>query len=443
MTRWLALGGVVIGLASPASAQVLTLADATTEAVARNPSLRQARASLDQAGARAGEARAAFLPQITFSESWQRGTQPVFAFGALLSARAFTSADFAVDRLNHPGATSMFAAAIRADQVVFDGGRVRAHAAGAAHARDAARADLDAAAAGTVVAVTRFYGRIVIGDAAVRAALGAVSAAEEDAARAERRRVVGTVTDADVLAVAVHLADVRRQLIEARGEAALARAELNRLTGAPIDRVFEVVSPAPPAAGPIDLPALLAEADRARPELQRAAAAEAMATSAARAARAGWMPQVVARAGYDLIGLTLTDRAGAWIAGGEVTWRLSLGGAEWARRRAASAAIAVSEAAREDARAAVHVEVLSAVRRLEAADAKLEVGRHMLDQAREAQRILRNRYEAGVAGIADVLRAAATVLDAERQRTASAVDVLVAHAELQRAVGRPSGPPAK
>jgi len=61
-------------------------------------------------------------------------------------------------------------------------------------------------------------------------------------------------------------------------------------------------------------------------------------------------------------------------------------------------------------------------------------------QARESQRIIRDRYDAGLAGVADVLRAANSLLDAELLRTSSVVDVLVARALLDRAMGRvPSG----
>jgi outer membrane protein TolC len=57
-------------------------------------------------------------------------------------------------------------------------------------------------------------------------------------------------------------------------------------------------------------------------------------------------------------------------------------------------------------------------------------------QAREGQRITRDRFDAGLAGVTDVLRASSAVVDAEAQRTAAAVDAVVAEAMLRRAVGR-------
>ena len=58
--------------------------------------------------------------------------------------------------------------------------------------------------------------------------------------RAERRRDAGTATDAEVLAIKVHLAAMRQRAIQAGGDAAIARAELNRLRGAAIDADFAV-----------------------------------------------------------------------------------------------------------------------------------------------------------------------------------------------------------
>jgi outer membrane protein TolC len=62
-----------------------------------------------------------------------------------------------------------------------------------------------------------------------------------------------------------------------------------------------------------------------------------------------------------------------------------------------------------------------------------------VDQARESHRITRNRFEAGLAGVTDVLRASSAVVDAETQRIDAAVDALVSEAMLSRAVGRKPG----
>jgi outer membrane protein TolC len=240
-----------------------------------------------------------------------------------------------------------------------------------------------------------------------------------------------------VLSLAVHVADFQQRAIQANTESAVARADLNRLMGAPVDAPLLAATP-PPAAppSPADITALLSEADAERPENKRAAAAARVAEKAQTQATAALIPQIAAQAAYDLSGTQFSDRAGAWIVGGQIRWTFSTGGAELAGRKAAAAAIARAAADSDDARAAVHVEVIRAVGGLESARAREAVGRAAADQARESQRIIRDRFEQGLAGVNEVLRASTAVLEAEASRTAAIVDLMVADAMLRRAVGR-------
>jgi outer membrane protein TolC len=59
-----------------------------------------------------------------------------------------------------------------------------------------------------------------------------------------------------------------------------------------------------------------------------------------------------------------------------------------------------------------------------------------VDQARERQRIIRDRFDAGVAGVIDVLQASSALTEAEAQRVAAVVDTINSDAQLRRAIGR-------
>ena len=65
--------------------------------------------------ARASEARAGYLPRVDVAEAWQRGNNPVFVFGSLLSQQRFTMANFALDALNHPDPLTNYHAAFSYD----------------------------------------------------------------------------------------------------------------------------------------------------------------------------------------------------------------------------------------------------------------------------------------------------------------------------------------
>ena len=95
-----------------------------------------------------------------------------------------------------------------------------------------------------------------------------------------------------------------------------------------------------------------------------------------------------------------------------------------------------AQSEREGLDRAIEVEVRAAVARLDAARERERVGQAALMQARESQRIVRDRYDGGLATIGDVLRAAGAVLDAESRATSAQVDVIIEAVALDRAVGR-------
>jgi outer membrane protein TolC len=441
---WIAaLGLLVVMPARSQAQQILTLQDVVAATLEQNPSLRATRAGVAEAQARITEARAGFWPRISFSETWQRGDQPVFVFSSLLSARRFAAENFVVDALNHPDPIGFFRTSVGVEQVVFDGGRQRAAATSAHAGGEVAALVLEERAAHLALTATQTFGRLLSSQAARQAAQSGLDSALADLALAERRRDAGMATEADVLALAVHAADLRQRVIQADGDAAVGRAELNRLMGHAVDRDIRVAEPrvgSTLAVDPSALASLLAEAEAARPEVARAALAERLADIGRRQARAGLLPQVVAQAAFDVSGTRFGDRAAAWLVGGELRWTFSTGGAELARLKIAAESAARARAERDDARAAIHVEVVAAVRTLEAARARESAGRAAVEMAGESQRMIRDRFDAGLATVNDVLRAATAVLDAETNRTAALVGVITGEGHLRRALGRDPRP---
>ena len=415
---------------------LLTLEEALHAAVAQNASLRATQAAATAAEAHVRVARAALFPRLALTEGWSRGDDPVFVFSSRLSAREFAAPDFAIPALNEPAATGFFQARVSLEQIVFDGGRRRSSTDAARLRADQASSGVDEAEAQLAVAVAQAFGRILASQAAADAARAALDAGREDLRRAEGRRDAGLATDADVLSLVVHVADVEQRAIAASGDAAVARAELNRLMGTDVARDFRAAEPTTATTNETrDISTLTAAAERGRPDLRRAAAQIRLAEAAARGARAAFVPEVAAQADVLSSGLRFGDRRAAWLVGASFRWMLSAGGAEAAGVAAARASVDQARAEYESARAAIHVDVISAVRRLDTARARQAAGRAAVDQARESQRIVRDRFDAGMATVNDVLRAASAVLDAEANRSGALVDAIVADALLKRAIG--------
>jgi outer membrane protein len=434
----LVAGAMLLAAIAPASAQpTLTLDRAVDAALAGNAALRAVRAGAGEARIRGNEARASLFPRVSYTELWQRSNEPVFVFSSLLSSRRFTMADFGLDALNRPAPIGFFRSTLELSHVFFDGGRRRSALSAARTRGEVADLAATTAAAELILETTRAFGRVVAADAARTAARAGLAAVKEDLERAGHRRAAGTATDADVLEIAVHAADLEQRAIRAGGDRAIAAAELNRLMGAPVANAFHVVEPvAGPPADERALTELLAEAEAARPELRQAAAREQLAAAVRREARGSLLPQLSGQAAVDLGGTRADDRAPGWLVGGVLSWQLSLGGAEVSSLRAATQTVARAVAEREDVRARIHVEVVSAIQALATARARLAAGRAAVRQARESQRIIRDRFDAGFAAVHDVLRASAAVLDATAMQTTALVDVIVGEALVGRALGR-------
>jgi outer membrane protein len=437
MSQHLAAAALLASLASPAVATAqssLTLDGAVSRAATNNPNVRASRASEAEALARVDQARSVFFPRVEIAESWQRGNQPVFVFGSLLAQRSFGPSNFDIAALNHPDPLTNVRTAVTAEQVVFDAGRMNAGMHMASLGAQAAALGTRDAVQALKVAATQAYGGVLMAQSQRRAAESAIAGAQEDVLRAEHRR---DATEADVLAVRVHFAQMRQRAISAASAETIARAQLNEVMGEPIDTVFQLQEPVPV---PDDTPPVVPVDDRdilkTRTDVARAGLQLQIASAQVSAARSAWFPQAVIQGAYEFNGGSLTTQVSSWTVGAAVRWNLFSGLADAARRREARAALERAQAGREQADAHARVEWRSAVARLDESRARGDVARTARAQARESQRIIRDRYEAGLASVSDVLRAATALLDADLQYTSAIVDVFVNRALVDRARGQ-------
>jgi outer membrane protein len=427
---------LLLVLSRPAAAQArLSLDQAVSAALAKNAGLKAADAAVRESAARVDEARAAYLPRLDYVEDWQQGNNPVYVFGSLLSQRRFTAANFDVNALNHPDPLTNYHGAFALQQPIYDSQRI-AGMKSASLGNQAAEQTSAEARADLALGVTRVYGAVLQSIAGRQAADAAVDTAKDDLARAEQRRDAGMATEADVLSLKVFLAQMQERQIRAASGESVARAQLNQLMGAPLDQVVAPVEPAPVVPAKADAAADEANAVKNRPAIKRADSQLALAEVGRSAAKRAFLPQAYFQAMYDFNGNSFTDRASSWLVAGQIRINLFAGLGDSARLRAATEAQLRAAAERESLLDSVRLEVRTARAELDAALAREAVGRAVVLQARESQRIIRDRYDAGLASVSDVLRAANALLDAETLRTASVVDVMVGQAALERALGR-------
>jgi outer membrane protein len=431
----LLFGVFVVGVAPVLAQTPLTLEDAIRRAQGETADARALASAIDEANARVQRAQSGFWPRVDVTETVQRGNQPVFVFSSLLSQRRFTAANFAIPALNHPDPVTNTRTAVALEQRVFDSGltylgvqAATLERAAASASRDAARQDLAFRAAHAFVQVLQL-------EATARAADAALAAADSDRQRARARREVGLVTEADVLAVDVHLADMRQRQIAASGDLAVARMQLAEAVGLPLTVSLVPVRPVSRPA-PADGDALVREALTTHPNLRQADVHLQLADNGRRSARAALLPSVGVQAGWEFNGATLGAQQSSWVIGAEMRVNVFRGFADTARMSEAGHAHTRATAERERVERRIEVDVRGSLAQLAAARARDDAGRAALNQARESQRIIRDRYESGLATVTDVLRAAEAALEAESRATTAETDVILRTVALDRALGR-------
>jgi outer membrane protein TolC len=424
------------GNAASALAQtLLTLEDAMKRAKGESAGARALASTIEEADARIHRAQSGYWPRVDVTETVQRGNQPVFVFSSLLSQRRFAAANFAIPALNHPDPVTNTRTAVAVEQPVFDAGMTWLGVQSAKLNHEMTAATRDTTLQDLAFGAAQAFVRVLQLQALVRATDAAVAAAESDRERAGARRDVGIVTEADVLAVGVHLADMRQRQLAAAGDLVVARMELAEAVGLPLSTS---VVPVPPTVRqtPADGDALVREALAMHPALRQANIDVQLAENGRRTARAALLPTVGVQAGWEFNGATIAAQQSSWVIGAEVRMNVFRGFADSAHIAEARHAHLRATAERERVERRIEVDVRAALVQLASARAREDSGRAALTQARESQRIIRDRYESGLATVTDVLRAAEATLDAESRATTAALDVILQTVALDRAVGR-------
>jgi outer membrane protein TolC len=435
MVARLLLATVVLGVPPVLAQTPLTLEDAMRRAQLDTPDARALAATIDEADSRIQRAQAGYWPRVDISETIQRGNQPVFVFGSLLSQRRFTAASFAIPALNDPDPITNTRTAITLEQPLFDAGLTRLAVVAARLDQGRATANRDAARQDLAWQAAQAFVRVLQLEATARATEAAVAAAESDRERVRARRDVGVVTEADVLSVEVHHADMRQRQIAAAGDLAVARLRLGQVVGLPLTTEVALVRPAPRPA-PADGDTAIRDALSRHPALRQADVQVQLADNGRRTARAALLPTVGVHAGWEFNGPTIGARQSSWVVGAELRVNVFRGLADTARMAEARSAHVRATAERERVMRGIEVDVRGAIAQLAAARARQDAGQVALTQARESQRIIRDRYESGLATVTDVLRAAEAALNAESRATTADTEVILHTLALDRALGQ-------
>ena len=401
------LSACLLAASPAAAAETLTLAQAAARALSSNPDL-----AVDAPGREAAEAeleasRAGYRPRVDLEQSYSGGNNPVYVFGTLLTQRRFTAGNFALPSLNQPDPIDNLQTRIVAQQTLWDLGRTRQR-------RDMAQLGVELADRGheenirrVLFAVVDAYHAVSLAQEAWDASRVALESAQAILTQARSRFDSGLAVEADVLRSQVVLARAREQEIQARGQHEIARSHLNRLMGAPLDAAFGETARLTPAKLPLPTEdALIAEQRQRRPDYQRLLTEVRQAELDVRARRAELLPVLGAFASWEADNPSFHDAGGTnWTAGVSFRWNIYAGGGDAARQQAARNRLEQKRRQLAALESAMALEVHQALVQCRSAEQQVDVMQAAEAQSVESLRILKNRYESGLATITDLLSA--------------------------------------
>ncbi len=388
------------------TATPLTLSQAVSLALDRNPLHKAAVAGTRISLAAVRESRAPLLPKITFSEAATRGNDPVYVFGTELRQNRFTSEDFALNKLNNPTPIGNFSSRFSGQWNLFDGlqswyGVTQARYMQAASQRELERGDQE-----LVFQAVQAYYAVLLAQKQVAVADDALKTAQstEDLSRA--RVESGMVVGSDLLSAQVATASRKQELIEAQNALALARTQLALGLGMssgtvyePQERLTEHTYPSP-AVSDLEIQALDKRPDLKRAELERIAQSKNIAM-----AKGAFAPRVNVYGSWETDSPSPGWNGGNnWVAGAELQFDLFDGDSKRAHLAMEMATQERASTMRDAFRDQIRLQVRKAYYEYDAARQQVEVARGAITQADESLRINQNRYDGGLTTINDLLR---------------------------------------
>jgi len=446
----LMLAVVVVSVSSAATAEKLEYKQCVAIALAQNPELAISRAQIEQAEAAVRQAQGNKMPRVNLSLTATRSNDALNAFGMKLGQRNATFGDFGAGEfnpanpnvlavtprdLNHPDAVNNFNTRIEVLVPVYNGGMVQSYV-------DTAKAYVRAAQSGDEVArqqlakhVLMAYQGVHTARAYIKLAAEARVAAEEYVRISDKLHKQGMAVKSDVLSAKVNLEDVKVKGVEAKNAEAAALNQLALLMGKSLDDPLDVGAPVTPemlAGSPADL---RAQALNEHAGLRALRNQVEGAGAQVGAARAGKKPQFNVMLRQDWNDENLGLDASSYTVAGVFSWSAFDGGVNNANIDRAAAQRAELVAKLRQAEEGIGYQVTDARRKALEAEEKIVAREAGVEQAMEAQRLVKKRYENSMATLIELLGAQAQLDKANADLVAARYELAVNRAELKRSVG--------
>ncbi len=416
--------------------QLLTIQEAIQIAVTHNPGITEAEALVSASGEQLLQARSGLYPQINVSGTYSKTTSPMMAFGTKLNQGRIGTEDFLPDRLNDPEAIDNYGLTFSAMWSLFDSGQTWFGLKQARMGQTAAGFVLDRTVQGIIARTVSTYNGLLLSIQQLDLVLQALKTAEANQEIVRSRFESGFVVKSDFLQTQVHIANLYQQRLQAESGVKVAQAELCASMGVNADTLFDPadnLESGPETTGTIE--DWLEKAAASRPDLKALLQRETIAETEVKKASAARLPSIALSADYGTNSENFNNGEDSYSVGGVVNLNLFSGFRTSAKVGEAAAMLKKIKAGRTALEQRISVETRRAFFQAKSTWARIQVANTSMDQAEEALRIVRNRYESGLLTIVELLNAELVLHQARTNRIRAIHDYNAARVALMLAAG--------
>ncbi|WP_299680381.1 TolC family protein [uncultured Tenacibaculum sp.] len=345
------------------------------------------------------QSRAVFLPNITASHTGIITTNPLMAFGSKLNQEVLTPNDFDPARLNNPNETRNFATVFEIQQPLINIDGI--------YKRKASKVKMEAVKLKSnrtkeylTLEVNKGYMQLQLSYKGVDVLEKALSTAEANLQLAENSFKQGFLQESDVLAVKVHVTEVKNQLQTAKSNVLNASNYLSFLMNESDDVRYQ----------PTDSLTISISKESSKVISENRSDIKAMEFSTEaykkmyQSEKMSFLPRLNAFGSYQLFDNDVFNaNASGYLVGAQLSWDIFQGSKRFAKVQKSKAQYEKSVLEYEEYKSKSKLELNKALRMLYDAENKLKLTELAMKQSKEALRIRKNRFKEGLEKSTDLL----------------------------------------
>ncbi len=401
----------------------LTLEQAVSRALVNNHQIRAAKQQVKESEADIGVAHSGFMPQVTFTDTFQETNNPSQSFFFKLNEREFdiNNIDF-----NHPGTNTDFESKLTVTQPLFTGGKLSANLEVAKKELAISKTQKNKTEEEITYQVTQAYYNVLVAKQFIKVTDLAVKDAKEHYRIAQAHYEEGHGIKSDMLRSQVYLTQMEENQIKADTQLEIAKSGFALILGESPETPIDAEGDLTYSVQSVDLSQAIQAGLENRKDVQELNLRKEQLAHQKKATQADYFPSVNLVGSYQLNSseTPFGSDANSWYGAVVLSYPLFDGFARKNKLISTEAAQGKLDEFMETTKKNIMFQITQSVLKLEEANKRVELTQNSVEQAEETLRLTEVRYENGLATITDIT-------DAQTALTQARVNSIQAIAEYE------------